>query len=75
MTGNSLSWDDGVQFCPDGGAETLSHSGDGGRAEEEEREGGDDALGVGDERRGREGGEMVKDDHCLGRTGLDSLQN
>jgi hypothetical protein len=70
----SLSWYDGVQLCPDGGTEFLGHSGDRGR-EEEEGEGGDDTVRVGDQGGGREGGEVAQEEDCLGRVGVDTLQH
>lgn len=42
---------------------------------EEEGEGGGDGVGVGEEGGGREGGEVVEEEHCLGGTHVDTLQH
>ena len=40
---------------------------------EEEGQGGDDAVGVGDEGGRGEGGEVVQEEHCLGGARVDML--
>ena len=64
----------GVEHRPERDVEALGYSGDGGRVEEE-GEGGDDGVGEGDEGGGREGGEVVQEQHGSGRTAVDTPQH